>query len=106
MIIDGAILNGRLEKLATDKSILTNQDLRLEPASIAAVSTVMGYTLYHGINIIYFRAMCILHTKTEVLLLSNLTVSMFYLSHDQYSNAFISSARTWEVVRSAGLYLE
>lgn len=36
VIIDGAILNGRLEKLATDKSILTDEDKRLDPASIAA----------------------------------------------------------------------
>ncbi|CAE6522545.1 unnamed protein product [Rhizoctonia solani] len=36
VIIDGPILNGRLEKLATDKSLLTNEDLRLDPASIAA----------------------------------------------------------------------
>lgn len=36
VIVDGVILNGRLEKLATDKSILTDQDKRLDPASIAA----------------------------------------------------------------------
>ncbi|QRW04940.1 short chain dehydrogenase [Ceratobasidium sp. AG-Ba] len=36
VIVDGAILNGRLEKLATDKSILTDLDKRLDPASIAA----------------------------------------------------------------------
>ncbi|GAB1519379.1 hypothetical protein RhiTH_002445 [Rhizoctonia solani] len=36
VIIDGPILNGRLEKLTTDKSLLANEDLRLDPTSIAA----------------------------------------------------------------------
>jgi NAD(P)-dependent dehydrogenase (short-subunit alcohol dehydrogenase family) len=36
VIVDGPILNGRLEKLATDKSVLTDLDKRLDPASIAA----------------------------------------------------------------------
>lgn len=42
MIVDGPILNGRLEKLATDRSILTDKDRRLDPNSIAAVSDHWG----------------------------------------------------------------
>ncbi|ELU41547.1 short chain dehydrogenase domain-containing protein [Rhizoctonia solani AG-1 IA] len=47
VIIDGPILNGRLEKLTTDKSLLANEDLRLDPTSIAAVSTATVYTFCH-----------------------------------------------------------
>jgi hypothetical protein len=75
VIVDGAILNGRLEKLATDKSILTDVDKRLDPASIAAVRYPPWYSFELNGNIsLLCRVMCTWPTKTGLHGHLNLTV--------------------------------
>jgi NAD(P)-dependent dehydrogenase (short-subunit alcohol dehydrogenase family) len=59
VIVDGAILNGRLEKLATDKSILADVDKRLDPASIAAVRYSSCFSFELNTIFRYFVELCV-----------------------------------------------